>query len=292
MPNAQSTMGGALLSALAGAAMSVAVVFALAGSGLMPLNGNQMRSYMLSHPELVGEMSAALQKQQQAQKLSSQQAALRQMGHAALFDPKIAFTVGPANAKYSLVEFYDYNCPYCRASLPAMMRFVAQHMQDTRISFIEFPIKGVNSTAAARLAMAARRQPDKFLKLHFALMGEEVLVDQATLYADAQRAGLDMEKLKKDSEDPEIAKALTAGKDLATRLGIDGTPTFIVNGAVHPGAVDDQTLDALIKPGPHPLAGSAPKTQKFRPKPFCNHRAVQCRTEKSSELSAECLSST
>ena len=246
MQIAQTTLHGAL----AGAVMSVAVVFAIASSGLMPVNGAQMRDYMLSHPELVGEMSAALQKQQQAEKLSGQQAALHQIGNAALFDPRIAFTVGPANAKNTLVEFYDYNCPYCRASLPAMMRFVATHMQDTRISFIEFPIKGVNSTLAARMAMAARKQPDKFLKLHFALMGEEVLVDQPTLTADAQKAGLDMEKLKKDSEDPEIAKALTAGRDLATKLGIDGTPTFIVNGVVHPGAVDDQTLDALIKNAP------------------------------------------
>jgi protein-disulfide isomerase len=242
MQIAQTTLGGAL----AGALMSVAVVFALSGWGLMPVNGDQMRGYLLSHPELVGEMSARFQKQQQAQKLSSQQAALRAIGHAALFDPKLAFTVGPANAKNSVVEFYDYNCPYCRASLPAMMRFVAQHMQDTRISFIEFPIKGVNSTTAARLAMAARRQPDKFLKLHFALMGEDVLVDQATLYADAKNAGLDMEKLKKDADDPQIAKALTAGKDLATKLGIDGTPTFIANGVLHPGAVDDATLAQIM----------------------------------------------
>jgi protein-disulfide isomerase len=240
---AQTTME----AALAGAAMSVGVVFALSSSGLIPINSAQIRTYMLSHPELVGEMSAALQKQQQAQKLSNQQTALRQIGDQALFDPRIAFTVGPANAKRTLVEFYDYNCPYCRASLPAMERFVAMHMQDTRISFIEFPIKGVNSTQAARLAMAARKQPDKFLKLHFALMGEEVLVDQPVLTAEAVKAGLDMEKLKKDSENPEIAKALNAGRELATKLGIDGTPTFIVNGVVHPGAVDDQTLDALIR---------------------------------------------
>jgi protein-disulfide isomerase len=236
----------ALVGALAGAIVTVPVVFAVAGVGLLPLNGPLVRNYLLEHPQLVGEMSERLQKLQQDQKKLAQRDAMKKIGLAAFFDPKIAFTFGPANSKKSLVEFYDYNCPYCRASLPAMMRFVAMHAKDTRISFIEFPIKGVNSTVAARFALAARNQPVRFLALHFALMGEQTMVTEDTLLTDARRAGLDLTRLRSDMERPDIAKTLEASRELARKAGVDGTPTFIVNGVIHPGAVDDETLDSLI----------------------------------------------
>ena len=172
---------------------------------------------------------------------------MKKIGMAAFFDPRIAFISGPADAKNSVVEFYDYNCPYCRLSLPAVEKFYQQHKNDTRFSFIEFPIKGPESIVAARVALAARLQPEKYLALHFALMNESDPVDEVMIYADAQKAGLDMAKLKADMADPEIDAAIAASKALATRAGIDGTPTFIVNGVMHPGAVDDDTLKSLAE---------------------------------------------
>ena len=68
------------------------------------------------------------------------------------------YVTGPADAKKSVVEFYDYNCPYCRLSLPAVEKFYQQHKNDTRFSFIEFPIKGPDSIIAARVALAANCQ--------------------------------------------------------------------------------------------------------------------------------------
>ena len=88
-----------------------------------------------------------------------------------------------------MVEFYDYNCPYCRASLPAVKKFYEQHKNDTRFSFIEFPIKGPESIVAAAAALAARLQPDKYLALHFALMNETDPVNEAMIYADAAEGG-------------------------------------------------------------------------------------------------------
>ena len=66
---------------------------------------------------------------------------MKKIGQDALFNPAVAFVTGPANAKTTLVEFYDYDCPYCRASLPAVKKFYEAHKNDTRFSFIEFPIK-------------------------------------------------------------------------------------------------------------------------------------------------------
>ena len=80
--------------------------------------------------------------------------------------PRIAFVTGPADAKKTLVEFYDYDCPYCRASLPAVKKFYDAHKNDTRFSFIEFPIKqlhGESAVLAARASLAARRQPDNYM---------------------------------------------------------------------------------------------------------------------------------
>jgi protein-disulfide isomerase len=230
--------------ALGGALLAVVIVFMAAGQGWLPGRGNDVniRGYLLGHPELLAEMTDRLQTQQEAADQAKAAAAMKKIGMAAFFDPKLAFVTGPADAKKSLVEFYDYNCPYCRVSQPALEKFYDRHKNDTRFSFIDFPIRGPDSTAAARVAMAAKLQPDKYLALHFALMNEKDPVDEDMVLADAKKAGFDMARLKADMAKPEIDAAIAASKALAARAGIDGTPTFIVNGVIRPGAVDDDTL--------------------------------------------------
>jgi len=236
-----------LAGALGGALLAVVIIFAAAQNGMLPVTipGQAIHDYLLSHPGIVAELGDKLQAQQQADQDKAAAQTLKKIGLNAFFDPKIAFVTGPADAKKSVVEFYDYNCPYCRASLPAMVKFYERHKADTRFSFIEFPIKGPDSIVAAKVALAARNQPDKYLALHFTLMAESEPVNEQILMQDAQKAGLDMVKLKADMENPQIAKAIDASHELATRAGIDGTPTFIVNGVMHPGAVDDKTIDEL-----------------------------------------------
>lgn len=244
---------GVVAGALGGALLAVSIVFMAAGQGWLPgsgshgANSTNIRTYLLDHPEILSEMSDRLQVQQEAADEASAAAAMKKIGMAPFFDPKIAFVTGPADAKKTLVEFYDYNCPYCRASEPAVQKFYNQHKNDTRFSFIDFPIRGPDSTAAARVAMAARLQPDKFLALHFALMNEQVPVDAAMVLADAKKVGFDMTKLKADMAKPGINAAIAAAKALAARAGIDGTPTFIVNGVIRPGAVDGPTLQSYAK---------------------------------------------
>jgi len=234
-------------AALGGALLAVVIIFVAADRGLLPggSGGGNIRAYMLGHPELVAEMTEQLQKQEEAADDAKQAAALKKIGLAPFFDTKIAFVTGPADAKKSVVEFYDYNCPYCRASLPAVEKFYQQHKSDTRFAFIEFPIKGPDSIVAARVALAARLQPDKYLALHFLLMNETDPVNETMIFADAQKAGLDMAKLKVDMGNPAIDDAITASKALAARAKIDGTPTFIINGTMHPGAVDDEMINSL-----------------------------------------------
>ena len=240
------------IAAIGGAAGAcVTLVFAFAATNLgwppfMAANANAVHTYLVSHPEVLVEMSNRLQTQQDAQEDSSRQTAVNRIGLKAFFDPKVAFVTGPANAKTTVVEFFDYNCPYCRASVPALKKFFVAH-KDARFAFIEFPIKGPGSMVAARAAMAARNQPDKYVAFHFALMGQDGPVDEKAVYDVARANGLNIDRLKSDMQSPAIDRALAGAKTLANAANIDGTPAFIVNGRIREGAMTDDTLKAMTK---------------------------------------------
>jgi len=239
-----------LAGAVGGAMLAVAIVLTMAKGGLLPINDRQMQTYLMQHPELAPAMMGQAQANDDLKQQQAQAAALKKVGHAAFFDPAIAFVTGPADAKATMVEFYDYDCPYCRASLPAVEKFYRAHKNDTRFSFIEFPIKalhGESAMQAARASLAARRQPDHYMEFHFALLGQEDSITQDMIYAEAAKAGMDVNQLKADMTDPGIEKALKASIDFAHKVGIDGTPTFVLNGKMRPGAVDDETLADAMK---------------------------------------------
>src|SRR5215469_1187159 len=237
-------------AAIGGAMLAVAAILVMAQAGLIPINDRQMQTYLMTHPDLVPAMMARSQLLDDQKQAAAQAAAMKKVGQAAFFDPAVAFVTGPANAKTSLVEFYDYDCPFCRASLPAVKKFYDAHKSDTRFSFIEFPIAdlhGPSALLAARASLAARRQPEHYMDFHFTLLGEEGQVSEDMIYADAQKAGMDVGKLKADMADPGIEKTLTSSIALAHKVGVDGTPTFVLNGKFHPGALDDETLASEMK---------------------------------------------
>ena len=239
-----------LAGAFGGAAIAVAVILLMAQIGLMPINDRQMQTYLMMHPELAPAMMGRAQVLDDQKQAAAQDAAMKKVGQAAFFNPAVAFVTGPSDAKKSLVEFYDYDCPFCRASLPAVKKFYDAHKNDTRFSFIEFPIAdlhGQSALLAARASLAARRQPDHYMDFHFMLLGEEGQVTEEMIYADAAKAGMDVGKLKADMTDPAIAKTLTSSIALAHKVGVDGTPTFVLNGKFHPGALDDETLASEMK---------------------------------------------
>ena len=239
-----------LAGAIGGALLAVAVILSMANNGLLPINDRQMQLYLMQHPELAPAMMSRAQQLDEQKQQATQIAAMKKIGNDALFDPKLAFVTGPANAKMSLVEFYDYDCPYCRASLPAVKKFYQAHQNDTRFSFIEFPIAqlhGPSALLAAKASLAARRQPAHYMDFHFALLGQEGAVTEDMVYAEAAKAGMDVNKLKTDMADPGIEKSLQSSIALAHKLGIDGTPTFVLNGKMRPGAVDDDSLASEMK---------------------------------------------
>jgi len=241
-------LGAAGFGAIGGALISVAVLFGAAALGIFPRDSDaRIHDYLLAHPQVLVEVSDKLQAQQDSNGDQARQAAVRKLGLKPFFNPRLAFVTGPESARTTFVEFFDYNCPYCRASLPAVKKFMAAHKNDARFAFIEFPIKGPQSTIASRAALAARNQPDKYLAFHFLLMGERDLVTEDVVYADAQKAGLDVNKLRTDMQDHSIDAALAGAHSLAAAANVDGTPAFIINGKVREGALDDAALRQMMK---------------------------------------------
>ena len=239
----------AAIGGAAGACVALIFAFVAATMGWPPFmaaNAKAIHGYLVSHPEVLVEMSSKLQNQQDEQQDNSRQAAVNKLGLKAFFNPKVAFVTGPANANTTVVEFFDYNCPYCRASVPTLKNFFISH-KDARFAFIEFPIKGPGSTVAARAAMAARNQPDKYVAFHFALMSQDGPVDEKMVYDVARQNGLNLDKLKNDMKSPAIDRSLAEAKTLANAANIDGTPAFIVNGRIREGAMTDDVLKEMTK---------------------------------------------
>jgi len=237
----------AAAGAVGGAVLALVAVYGLGAAGLYPSRAATERTvhdYLIAHPAILVDMTNTLQQQQAEADQKTRQAAIDKIGLKAFFDPKVAFVTGPADAKRTMVEFFDYNCPYCRASVPAVQKYYDTH-KNTRYAFIEFPIKGDESVAAAHAAIAARRQPGKYLAFHFALMSEKGMVDMPTVLAVAQKVGLDVRQLSADMNDPAVTAEINAALKLADAARIDGTPTFIIDGKIHPGAVDEADLKAL-----------------------------------------------
>jgi len=245
----RSPVTAAFSGAIAGAALSLVVVFGAAALGAFPTSDSRIHDYLLRHPQVLVEISNKLQAQQDANEDEGRQKSVDRLGLKPFFNPRVAFVRGPAPAHTTLVEFFDYNCPYCRASLPTVKAFLAAHKNDARVALIEFPIKGPQSTFASRAAIAARKQPDKYLAFHFLLMSEKELVTEDVVLADARKAGLKVDRLRADMQDRSVDVAIAAAHDLAAAARIDGTPAFIVNGHTHEGALDDKTLGQLLKTG-------------------------------------------
>ena len=157
-----------------------------------------------------------------------------------IFDDPATPVGGNAQGDVSIVEFFDYRCPYCKQVHPAIEKLLDQ---DRKLRFVykEFPVLGAQSDMAAHAALAARLQ-DKYEPFHAALMATKGQITDEVVYRVAGSIGLDVDRLKRDMADPEIDQALSANKALASALDIRGTPGFIIGDHIVPGAID---LDAL-----------------------------------------------
>jgi protein-disulfide isomerase len=159
---------------------------------------------------------------------------------AEIFDDPATPVGGNPRGDVTVVEFFDYRCPYCKQVLPALQTLLNQ---DRKLRFLykEMPVLGPQSVVAAQAALAAQRQ-GKYEAFHNAMMGTKGQITEDTVYKVAGSVGLDIARLKQDMAAPEVDRAVKANLALADALNIHGTPAFIIGDHIVPGALD---LDAL-----------------------------------------------
>ena len=225
----------ALLAGAAGLALGAAA--APAAQDLSSRAGIEavVRDYILQHPEIIPEAMRRLQSREAATAIGADRAGLE--------TPFAGAWAGNPKGDVTLVMFTDYSCGYCRASAPEIDRLLAEDPK-LRVVWREIPVLGPQSEVAAHAALAAAKQ-GRYLAFHRALFAGG-RPDQAHLAAAAKSVGLDPARLAADRAAADVARELEANIALATRLGVNGTPAFVVGDQMLNGAVGHDKLAAAI----------------------------------------------
>ncbi len=151
---------------------------------------------------------------------------------------------GNPKGDVTVVEFFDYQCGYCKVAQNTVSKLVAED-KNIKLIYKEFPILGQDSLKASKAALAAARQ-GKYQKFHDVLMSKKERISDEAINSAAKEAGLDVEKMKKDAASEEIGKIISANVDLGTMIGARGTPTFVVGDQIFPGVMELEQFKKVI----------------------------------------------
>jgi protein-disulfide isomerase len=237
---ARIALAAAVLLALAGAAPAVAESFS---ADQREEIGKIVKDYLLTHPEVMQDVMAELEKRQQAAETEKHRGAIVE-NKATLFSSPHQVVLGNPQGSVTMVEFFDYNCGYCKRAMSDMLDLIKN---DSNLKFVlkEFPVLGEGSVDAARVAVAARMQDSsgkKYIEFHQKLLGGRGGADKMRALAVAKEVGFDMPRLERDMGSDEVKKTIDENMKLAEALGVNGTPSYVVGQEVVVGAVG---LDAL-----------------------------------------------
>jgi len=202
-----------------------------------------VRNYLLAHPEVLEEAMAELSKRQVAADAVKHEASIATNADAIFNSPR-GVMVGNKEGDVTFVEFFDYNCGYCKRAMSDMLDLMKT---DSKLKVVlkEFPVLGQGSVEAAQVAVAVRMQDPtgkKYLDFHQKLLGGRGQADKARALAAAKDVGLDMAKLEKDMASPEAKATIEENFKLAEEMGMNGTPSYVIGKQIVVGAVG---LDGL-----------------------------------------------
>ncbi len=208
--------------------------------------GERVRAYLIQNPQVLDEVLAARETAESQSRVQSINAAAAANPTLLAADPRDP-AFGPENAKVTVIEFFDFRCPGCKAVAPEYRALMAAH-PEVRFVFKDWPIldrgEDVTSQYAARAALAAHQQ-GKYLAVYDALMAERAL-DRAAIDRILTDNGVDMTKANAAISAPEMTRHVTDIHTAAAALGLQGTPTFFINGVASPG-IDPREVGALIE---------------------------------------------
>jgi protein-disulfide isomerase len=236
----------AALAVLAGLAAAPSVQAAEFTASQKAEIGAVVREYLIKNPEVLREAITELERRQRAEETAQRDHALESLGPQ-IFDSKYQVVVGNPKGKITLVEFFDYNCGYCKKSLSDLSKLTKEN-PELRIVLKDFPVLGPGSVEAAQVAVALRNQlqGDKFWDFHQRLLMTRGQVGKDQALAAAREAGADMDRLDKDMKSPDVRAGIAETMRVADQLSLTGTPSWVLGKEVVVGAVGYDELRGKI----------------------------------------------
>jgi protein-disulfide isomerase len=207
-----------------------------------------IREYLLKNPELLQEVMSELEKRQAQAEAEKHRAAVAEFGTTIFSSPR-QVTLGNPQGDVTVVEFFDYNCGYCKRAMADMMELLKG---DGKLKFVlkEFPVLGEGSVQAAQVAAAVRIQDKtggkKYLEFHQKLLTGRGQADKTRALAVAKEIGMDVGRIEKDIAGEEVKATLEESFKLAEALGLNGTPSYVVGKDVVVGAVGLKILQEKV----------------------------------------------
>ena len=242
------------LRALAPALLAFGLFAAPASAPAQTFSGGQrqeiesiIKKYLMEHPEILEEMAAELSKRQSVADAAKHEAAVAKNADLIFRSPR-GVTVGNKDGDVTFVEFFDYNCGYCKRAMMDMMEIMKADPK-LRVVLKEFPVLGPTSVEAAQVGVAVRMQDPtgkKYLDFHQKLLNGRGQADKARALAAAKEAGLDVARIEKDMNSPEVRATLEENFKLAESMGMNGTPSYVIGKQVVIGAVGVENLTKKI----------------------------------------------
>ncbi len=202
-----------------------------------------VRNYLLAHPEVLEEAMAELSKRQAAAEAEKHEASVATNAEKIFNSPR-GVVLGNKDGDVTFVEFFDYNCGYCKRAMADMLDLMKTDPK-LKVVLKEFPVLSQGSVEAAQVAVAVRMQDPggkKYLDFHQKLLGGRGPADKLRAIAAAKEAGLDIGRIEKDLASPEVKATIEENFKLAEAMGMNGTPSYVIGKQVVIGAVG---LDGL-----------------------------------------------
>lgn len=204
-----------------------------------------VREYLVANPDVIVEAQTALEQQQEARQKEAAEAAIS-TSREEIYNLATDGVYGNPTGEITLVEFYDYNCGYCKRALPDVTALIGDN-PDLRVVLKEFPILGPDSQRAHQVSLAFQRlSPAKWNEFHDKLMASSGRASEQTAIDLARSLGADEAALRKEMEHPDIAEQVRVTYQLAEKLNITGTPSFVIGDQVVFGAVGKDALQEKI----------------------------------------------
>jgi len=195
-----------------------------------------IKDYLIANPEIFLDVQNALEAKMEKEQAEKLKVAIASNA-AEIYRQPDASVAGNPDGDITVVEFFDYNCGYCKRGLHDVVRLVETDPK-VRVVFKELPILSKGSEEASRVALAARRQ-GKYWEIHRAMLEAKGHINEAAALRIAEKLGLDMDKLKADMASPEVNAEIEKSEALAKKMGVNGTPHFLVGDRAIPGAPED-----------------------------------------------------